>query len=214
MPLWTTTTAAGPVRMGVALRGLAVRGPARVADADLPAHRLVAQHALQVRELAERAPHLDLALVEDRDARRVVAAVLEAAQPVDQDVHARGGHDRRSRRFHTSATPPSASANASSAGTCPPRGGRFDPAPWTRAVWTRPARASAARQRGGAPPSPRCSAASRARPRARAAGTSLVMVEPAATKASSAMRSGATRFALQPMKARAPTRVRCLAIPS
>ena len=34
------------------------------------------------------------------------------------------------------------------------------------------------------------------------AGTSLVMVEPAATKASSAIRSGATRFALQPMKAR------------
>ena len=55
----------------------------------------------------------------------------------------------------------------------------------------------------------------RARPRARAsAGTSCVMVLPAATKAPSPTVTGATRVTSLPTKAAAPMRVRCLLPPS
>ena len=39
----------------------------------------------EVRQLAGAAPQVDGAVVHDRDARRVVAAIFEPAQPVDQD---------------------------------------------------------------------------------------------------------------------------------
>jgi hypothetical protein len=45
-------------------------------------------------------------------------------------------------------------------------------------------------------------------------GTSLVIVEPAATNASASTVTGATRLTLQPMKARSPTAVRCFFWPS
>ena len=42
-------------------------------------------HVLEVRQLAGAAPQVDRAVAHDRDARRVVAAVLEPPQPVDED---------------------------------------------------------------------------------------------------------------------------------
>ena len=54
---------AGEVRVGVALARLAVRGPARVADAERPGERHVAQRALQVHELALRADDAQLAVL-------------------------------------------------------------------------------------------------------------------------------------------------------
>src|SRR5262249_44489567 len=78
--------AARAVRMRVRLRRLAARGPARVAEPELAAQLLAAQLRVEVRELAHRAPDHQLAAVPHRDARGVVAAVLEAAQAVDQHL--------------------------------------------------------------------------------------------------------------------------------
>ena len=55
MPLWTTATLACRVRMGVVLGRAPVRRPARVADADRAAQRLVPQHRLEIAQLARRA---------------------------------------------------------------------------------------------------------------------------------------------------------------
>src|SRR6185295_9056503 len=69
------------VRMGVLFAGPAVGRPARVAEAEGPAERLPCERALQVLELALRTAALERAVAHHRDPRRVVAAVLETAQP-------------------------------------------------------------------------------------------------------------------------------------
>src|SRR5581483_195064 len=84
---------AGLVRVRVLVGGAAVRGPAGVADADAPDGRLLAQQVLEVGQLAAAAHHSRdrqplLRRVEHGHARGVVAAVLEAAQPFDQDRRA------------------------------------------------------------------------------------------------------------------------------
>ena len=76
------------VRVGVLLGRPAVRRPAGVADAVVAVERVVARcTSSRLRQLAGAAPQLDRAVAHDRDARRVVAAVLEPPQPVDQDGH-------------------------------------------------------------------------------------------------------------------------------
>src|SRR5262249_21807452 len=71
--------------MSVHVRGRAVGGPAGVADAHAPDGLLAVQHLHEVAELAGGAPHGQLTLRrDDRDARRVVAAVLQALEPVEQ----------------------------------------------------------------------------------------------------------------------------------
>ena len=75
------------VRMGVLLRGPAVRGPARVADAVDSLERLRVDGLLEVHELARAAPSLDLPVADDGDACGVVAAIFEPPQPVDEDGH-------------------------------------------------------------------------------------------------------------------------------
>jgi hypothetical protein len=72
------------VGMGVLLGRTSVRGPARVADAVVAADRIEADHLLEVRELARPAPQADHGVLHDCDARRIVAAVLQLAQPVDE----------------------------------------------------------------------------------------------------------------------------------
>ena len=72
------------VRMGVLLGRPAVRRPPRVADAVVARDRVQRDDVLEPRELAGAAPQLDGAVVHDRDARRVVAAVFEPPQPVDE----------------------------------------------------------------------------------------------------------------------------------
>ena len=74
------------VRMGVAIRGRAVRGPARVADADArPGHGIFQQGVLEIGDLAGAAADIEPVAVDDRQAGRVVSAVLEALEPFDQE---------------------------------------------------------------------------------------------------------------------------------
>ena len=93
------------VRVGVLLGHPPVRRPAGVAEADrrrrgrdrhgaLPDRRdrLVGDQAdglAQVGEVADRAHGVDVAVREQRDARRVVAAVLELLEPGDDQITAR-----------------------------------------------------------------------------------------------------------------------------
>ena len=74
------------VRVRVALRRLAVRGPAGVGDAEKAGQGFARQRALQALDLADRTDPVHMAVtVEHRDARRVVAAVFQAFEAVDQD---------------------------------------------------------------------------------------------------------------------------------
>jgi hypothetical protein len=76
------------VRMRVALARHAMRGPAGVRDADFPVHRVRIQRVLKRADFAYRPATLETAVaVADDDARRVIAPVLEPAQPLDQVRH-------------------------------------------------------------------------------------------------------------------------------
>ena len=74
------------VRMGVEVARPAVRGPARVAEADAGTRRLAAEGVLEDRHLAGSLLHEQVAVLGDEgDAGGVVAPVLEPPQPVEQD---------------------------------------------------------------------------------------------------------------------------------
>ncbi len=74
------------VRVRVGVGGAAVGGPARVADADgRLRQRVGAEQRLEVGELARLLARVEAPLGHHGDARGVVAAVLEAPQPVDHD---------------------------------------------------------------------------------------------------------------------------------
>ena len=77
------------VRVRVLFGGPAVRGPAGVADAVDAVDRLGADRVLEVDQLARRAAQRDALRADERHARGVVAAILHAAQAVQQH-----GHDR------------------------------------------------------------------------------------------------------------------------
>ena len=72
--------------MRVSLGGLSMRRPARVPDPETALERSFAKIRLEIDELALRAPDVEHVALEDRDAGRVVAAIFETAQTVDQDV--------------------------------------------------------------------------------------------------------------------------------
>src|SRR5262249_20680609 len=65
----------------------AVRRPPRVADADGPVHRALAQKSFQDLDASRRPADLQSGGADDRHAGRVVPAVLETLQPFDDDVH-------------------------------------------------------------------------------------------------------------------------------
>jgi hypothetical protein len=92
------------VRMRVFFGGAAVSGPASVADAVGAVEWLEADGLFQVSQLAFCPADLQaLAVAGDGDAGRVVAAVFEPAQTVDDD-----GNDAsclRNQRFHTWQNP-------------------------------------------------------------------------------------------------------------
>ena len=74
------------VRVRVALGRHAVRGPARVRDADLAVRGIRFDGVLEHLDLADRAQALELGgAVEHGDAGGVVAAVFEPAQSLHQD---------------------------------------------------------------------------------------------------------------------------------
>ena len=81
--------AAGAVAMGmgVLFGGAAVRGPAGVADAEGAVERMLAQNLFKVGELAWSATHFKRGAgrAAHGDARRVIAAVFQAPQPLDDD---------------------------------------------------------------------------------------------------------------------------------
>ena len=81
------------VRMRVALGGTPVRRPARVADAGVTLQRLLQQAAFEVAQLALGAAALEVAVLDGGDAGRIIAAILEPAQGVDEV-----GRDRSSAR--------------------------------------------------------------------------------------------------------------------
>ena len=86
-PVVDDDDAAGAVamRMRVFLGRPAVGRPAGVADAVFPVERVAGEHLFETGELAGAAPQLDLAVAHDGHPRRVVAAILEPPQPVDQN---------------------------------------------------------------------------------------------------------------------------------
>jgi hypothetical protein len=79
--------AAGAVAMGmgVLLGRPAVRRPSRMPDPVFPLERIAGDHFLEARQLPGAPAQLDLAVAHDRHARRVIPAILEPPQPVDQD---------------------------------------------------------------------------------------------------------------------------------
>ncbi len=88
--------------MRVGLGGPAVGGPARVADAAGAREVEVGQRVGEPRHLPLAADHLERAVLLDGDARRVVAAVLQPRQPLDEDALGRVGprvaHDSAHKR--------------------------------------------------------------------------------------------------------------------
>jgi hypothetical protein len=74
------------VGMRVAFRGHAVRRPAGVRDAEMAIDRRLVERVLEHPDLADGAQPAHLAAaVQDGDAGRVVTAVFQAAQALDQD---------------------------------------------------------------------------------------------------------------------------------
>ena len=75
------------VGMGVLFGRPAVRRPARVADAVVAGERMFGDDVFELRQLARAAPELDRTVVDHGHAGRVVAAIFEPAQAVDEDRH-------------------------------------------------------------------------------------------------------------------------------
>jgi hypothetical protein len=84
----------GAVRVSITVGGAAVGGPARVADAGRtlgePGDELLLERLFQVGELAGTLRGEQLT-VDDGDAGRVIAAVLQPPQSVQNDVQGRAG---------------------------------------------------------------------------------------------------------------------------
>ena len=75
----------GRMRMRVVLGRPTVRRPAGMADADRARERLATELRFQILEFAFGAPRVDCpTLLERRDACRIVAAVFEALEPLDE----------------------------------------------------------------------------------------------------------------------------------
>ena len=96
---------AAEVRMGVAIGGRAVRGPAGVADAGAAGRGLIAQMAGQVGDAAGPLAQVQVVAGQRGEAGAVVAAIFQAAQAFEQDRF-RFAPSRCSRRCHTCAAPP------------------------------------------------------------------------------------------------------------
>ena len=76
-----------PVRgdgVGIAFRRLAMRGPARVADADRAGQRLLGHPRLEIDQLALGATPVDMAVHQRCNAGRIVAAIFKPLQCFDQ----------------------------------------------------------------------------------------------------------------------------------
>jgi hypothetical protein len=72
------------MRMCIGLDGLAVRGPARVADAGVTEQRIGLEHSFEIAQLAFGAPTPESSILHGGDAGGVITAILEALQRVNQ----------------------------------------------------------------------------------------------------------------------------------
>jgi hypothetical protein len=86
MPLWTSATSLRRMRVRVVRRRAAVRRPARVRDADGAGQRLFGQHLAQVDQLALGAAARSSRLDDRGDAGRVIAAIFQPLQAVEQPI--------------------------------------------------------------------------------------------------------------------------------
>ena len=84
MPLCTTATLFGGVRMRVVLGRPAMRRPAGMADPDRAGERLLAQAVFQILQFAFGAAARELAAFERGDAGGIIAAIFEPLQRIDQ----------------------------------------------------------------------------------------------------------------------------------
>jgi hypothetical protein len=75
------------VRVGILLAGSAMGRPARVSDTPAPHEWIGAQRLFEVPELAGGPPPQQLSVAHDSDPGRVIAAILEPAQALDDDLH-------------------------------------------------------------------------------------------------------------------------------
>src|SRR2546426_393913 len=107
-------TAAVGVRVRVDGVGRAVRGPARVGDPRVPGRKVRSECLLEHADLPRRLVHLDTAVLDQREAGRVVPAVLEAPQSLEQKrrrlprprVAYDAAHMRRASSTNSWAPPP------------------------------------------------------------------------------------------------------------
>ena len=97
--------AVGKMRMRVGLVGNAMRCPARVADADGAVERLGLQPLLEIDQLAFGAAAAEHAVLDGRDAGRIIAAIFEPFQRIDDKRRYRRS-GRRSRQFRTCVQTP------------------------------------------------------------------------------------------------------------
>jgi hypothetical protein len=74
----------GLLGMGVALVRRAMGRPPRMPDADVSRQRIGCQHGFEIAQLARRPPPLDVSAHDARHARRIVAAVLQPSEALDQ----------------------------------------------------------------------------------------------------------------------------------
>ena len=71
--------------MGIAIGGRSVRGPARMADSALNCQGLLLEHLFQDPHPAGALPHLEPPILDRGQPRAIVAAILQPAQPRDQN---------------------------------------------------------------------------------------------------------------------------------
>ena len=74
------------MRMGIRLVRHTVSGPAGVRDADIAWKRFAGELGLEIEELAFGAAAIELAVVDGGDAGRIIAAIFEPLQGVDETL--------------------------------------------------------------------------------------------------------------------------------
>ena len=94
-----------PVRMRVAGGRFAVRGPPRMADAIRTIERIVVDGVNQMRQLSRAPADFDRLLLRQRNAGRVVPAILEASQPVEENRDYRFGSEVSNDAAHIRMSP-------------------------------------------------------------------------------------------------------------
>src|SRR5712671_2040845 len=80
------------MRMGIAFRRRAMRGPARMTDAGESRQRLVVEQFHELVELARAAAAIDATAVQRSDARGIIAAIFQTLER----IHDQGRHVARS----------------------------------------------------------------------------------------------------------------------